>query len=155
MTPWGKFMYAKIPFSLMKVGSTIYRAMDIAFAEEKDKFIVIYLDDITVYSNSDEKHLEHLKRVLQKCKRFDILLNPKKSNFIMQEGKLLGHFISKEGIKIDPSRVEGILKINTPHSKKEMQSFLRKVNFLRRFIPNMAEIIEHITCMLRKGKKIK
>jgi hypothetical protein len=68
---------------------------------------------------------------------------------------VLGHIISKEGIKIDPNRVEGILKIGTPHSKKEVQSFLGKVNFLRRFIPNLAEIIKHITCMLRKGNEIK
>jgi hypothetical protein len=73
----------------------------------------------------------------------------------MEEGKLLGHIISKEGIKIDPSRVEGILKIGTPRSKKEVQSFLGKVNFLRRFIPNLAKIIKHITNMLKKGSEIK
>jgi hypothetical protein len=148
-------MYAKMPFGLMNAGATFQRDMDIAFAEEKDKFIVIYLDDITVYSDSDEQHLEHLKKVFQKCKKFDISLNPKKSHFRMQEGKLLGHIISKEGIKIDPSRVEGILKINTPRSKKEVQSFLGKVNFLRRFILNLAEIIKHITSMLMKGNEIK
>jgi hypothetical protein len=152
-TPWGTFMYANMSFSLMNVGATIQRAMNIAFAEENDKFIVIYLDDITVYSDSDQQHLEHLKRVFQKCRRFSISLNPKKSHFGMQEGKLLGHIISKEGIKIDPSRVEGILKISAPHSK-EVQSFLGKVNFLRRFIPNL-EIIKHITNMLRKGNEIK
>ena len=73
----------------------------------------------------------------------------------MQEVKLLGNIISKEGIKIDPNRVEGILKISTPRSKKEVQSFLGKVNFLRRFILNLAKIIKHITTMLRKGKDIK
>ena len=73
----------------------------------------------------------------------------------MQEGKLLGHIISKEGIKIDPSKVEGILKIVTPHSKKEVQSFLGKVNFLRIFIQNLEEIIKHITFMLKKGNEIK
>jgi hypothetical protein len=99
---------------------------------------MIYLDDITVYSNSDEQHLEHLKRVFQKCRRFKISLNLKKSHFRMKEGKLLGHIISKEGINIDPNRVEGILKINTQRSKKKVQSFLGKVNFLRRFILNLA-----------------
>jgi hypothetical protein len=73
----------------------------------------------------------------------------------MQEGKLLGHIILKEGIKIDPSRVEGILKIKILRTKKEVQSFLGKVNFLRRFIPNLVEIIKHITCMLKKGNEIK
>jgi hypothetical protein len=61
----------------------------------------------------------------------------------------------KEGIKVDPSRVEGILKIGISRSKKEVQSFLGKVNFLRRFIPNLAEIIKHITNMLKKGNEIK
>jgi hypothetical protein len=71
--------------------------MDIKFVEEKDKFIMIYLDDIKVFSDSDEQHVEHLKKVFQKCRKFDIYLNPKKSNFRMQEGKLFRHIISKEG----------------------------------------------------------
>jgi hypothetical protein len=96
-----------------------------------------------------------LKKVFQKCRKFGISLNPKKLHFRMQEGKLLGNIISKEGIKIDPSRVEGILEISTLSSKKEVHSFLGKVNFFRRFIPNLAEIIKHITCMLKKGNEIK
>jgi hypothetical protein len=69
---------------------------------------VIYLDNITVYSTSDEQDLDHLKKVFEKCRKFGISLNPKKSHFGVEEGKLLGHIISKEGIKIDPSGVEGI-----------------------------------------------
>jgi hypothetical protein len=128
-TPWGTFMYEKMPFGLMNAGETFQRAMDIDFADEKDKFIVIYLDDITVYSASDEEHIKHLRRAFEKCRKFGISLNPKKSNFSMEEGNLLGHIISKEGIKVDPNRVEGILKIGIPRSKKEVQSFLGKVNF--------------------------
>jgi hypothetical protein len=94
-TPWGTFMYAKMPFGLMNAGETFQTAMDIDFVDEKDKFIVIYLDDITVYSTSDEEHLKHLRRDFQKCRKFGISLNPKKSNFGMEEGKLLGHIISK------------------------------------------------------------
>ena len=62
-TPWGTFMYAKIPFGLMNVGATFQRAMDIGFVGLKDKFILIYLDDLTVYSNIYEKRLQHLKKV--------------------------------------------------------------------------------------------
>jgi hypothetical protein len=154
-TPWGKFMYVKMPFGFMNTGATFQRAMNITFGEEKEKFIVIYLDDITVFFDSNKQHLEHMKKVFQKCRKFNIYLNPKKSHFGMQEGKLLGNIISKQGIKIDPIRVEGILNINTHQSKKEVQSFLGKVNFLRRFISNIAEIINHITRMLRKGNEIK
>jgi len=105
-------MYVKIPFGLMNVGATFQRAMDIAFADEINRFIVIYLDDITVYSNIDEERLLSLRRVLEKCRRLGISLNPKKTLFGLEEGKLLGHIISKEDIKIDPKRIEAILKIN-------------------------------------------
>jgi hypothetical protein len=149
-TPWDTFMYYTMPFGIMNVGETFQRAMDIAFVDEKDKFIFIYLDDITIYSVSDEEHLKHLRRDFQKCRKFGISLNPKRSNFGMEEENFLGHIISKEGIKIDPIKFEGILKIGTPRSKKVVQSFLGEVNFLRRFIPNMVEIINHITNMLIK-----
>jgi hypothetical protein len=67
-TPWGTFMYAKIPFRLMIVGATFQRAMDIDFVGEKDKFVLIYLNDITIYSSSREERLKHMKRVFLKCR---------------------------------------------------------------------------------------
>ena len=77
-TPWGTFMYDKMPFRLMNVGATFQRAMDIAFVGEKEKFVVIYLDDITVFSQSDEEHLKHLKQTFLKCRKYGLSLNPKK-----------------------------------------------------------------------------
>lgn len=150
-TPWGTFMYAKMPFVLMNAGATFQRATYIGFSEENGRFVAIYLDDITIYSKSDQDHLKHIKQVFQKCRKFGISLNPKKSNFALEEGKLLGHIISQDDIKIDPSRVEAIQKIEIPRSKKEVQSFIGRVNFMRRFI----EIMKHITNMLRKDNKIK
>jgi hypothetical protein len=82
-TPWGTFMYAKMPFGLMNAGTTFQRAMDIAFIEEKNQFIVIYMDDITVFSRTDKEHHCHLKRVFLKCQRFGLSLNPKKYLFAM------------------------------------------------------------------------
>jgi hypothetical protein len=65
-TPWGTFMYAKIPFGLMNAGENFERHMDIVFVDEKYKLIVIYLDDITIFSNYDDEHLKHVKRVFHK-----------------------------------------------------------------------------------------
>jgi ribonuclease HI len=154
-TPWGTFMYDKMPFGLMNAGETFQRAMDIAFMGERDKFVVIYLDDLTVFSKSDAEHLVHLKQTFEKCRKFGLSLNPKKSHFAMQEGKLLGHLVSKDGIKIDPKRIEAIDTINIPRNVKEIQSFLGKINFLRRFIPNFAEIVKLITDMLKKNSEMK
>ena len=77
-TPWGTFMYAKMPFGLMNAWATFWRAMDIAFAGEIGKFLVIHMDDITVYSKSDQEHIHHLEKVFIKCEKFGISLNPKK-----------------------------------------------------------------------------
>jgi hypothetical protein len=82
-------------------------------------------------------------------------LNPKKSLFAMQEGKLLGHIVSAEGVRIDPDRVESNQALSLPISKKEVQAFLGRINFLRRFVSNFAELVKHITTMLRKGNEVK
>jgi len=119
-TPWGTFHYAKMPFGLKNAGATFQQAMDMAFANEKYVFFVVYRDDLMVFSNSDDVHLYHLKVLFQKCRKYGISLNPKKSLFAMEEGKILGHIISKEGICIDPTRVEAIQQIKQPRSKKEI-----------------------------------
>ena len=80
-TPWGTFHYAKMPFGLKNAGATFQRAMDMAFANEKDVFLVVYLDDLTVFSKTDEEHLYHLKVVFQKCRKYGISMNPKKEPF--------------------------------------------------------------------------
>jgi hypothetical protein len=148
-------MYAKIPFGLMNAGATFQRAMDIAFIGEKDQFVVIYLYDITVFSGSDKEHFYHLRKVFLKCRRFGLSLNPKKSLFSMMEGKILGHIVSVEGVRINPSRVEAIQTLSLPRSKKEVQAFLGKINFLRRLVSNFTELVKHITTMLRKGNEVK
>ena len=103
-----------------------------------------------MFSKTDLEHLQHLRKVFLKCRKFGISLNPKKSHFAMEEGKFLGHIISKRGIKIDPDRVATIQQIGLPRNKKEIQSFLGKVNFLRRFIRNFAEVVKYINSMLKK-----
>jgi len=82
--------------------------MDIAFIREKDQLVVIYLDDVTVFSIYDEEHCCHLRKVFLKCRRFGLSLNPNKYLFSMNEGKPLGHIVSAEGVRIDPNRVEAI-----------------------------------------------
>jgi hypothetical protein len=148
-------MHAKIPFGLMNVGEIFQRAMDIAFIGEKDQFVVIYLDDIIVFSRYDKEHCCHLRKFFLKCRRFGLSLNPKKYLFSMKEGKLLGHILSTEGVRIDPSRVEEIQTLSLPRSRKEVQAFLGKINFLRRFISNFVELVKHIKVMLKKGNEVK
>lgn len=153
-TPWGTFKYVKIPFGLKNAGATFQRAMDIAFAKEIHDFLVIYLDDLTVFSKTDQEHLDHLRQVFIKCKKYGISLNPKNSLFGLEEGKLLGHIISKDGIRIDPERIQEILQIPHPRNIKELQAFIGKINFLRRFISSLAELLRLLTNMLKKDSSI-
>eukprot|EP00253_Pinus_taeda_P027894 PITA_27894 len=154
-TPWGTFKYVKMPFGLKNAGATFQRAMDIAFSKEVHEFLVIYLDDLTPFSKSDQEHLKHLRKIFITCRKYGISLNPKKSLFGLEEGKLLGHIISKDGIRIDPDRIQAILQMPHPRNIKELQAFLGKIKFLRRFIPNLAELRRSLNNMLKKDSKLK
>jgi hypothetical protein len=101
-TKWGTYAYDKMPFGLINVGATFQQAMDIAFRGSINKSIVVYLDDIIVYSKIRKEHIPHLKAIFERCRRYKISLNRKKRIFSMEEGTLLGFVISPEGITIDP-----------------------------------------------------
>jgi len=102
----------------MNAGATFQWAMDIEFIGEKDKFVFIYLDDITMFSQSDKEHYHHFKKAFLKFINSSLSLNPKKSLFAMKEGKLLGHIVSTEWLRIDSRRVEAIQTLSLPRSKK-------------------------------------
>jgi hypothetical protein len=94
--------------------------MDIDFIGKRERFVFIYLDDITVFSKSNKEHCHHLRRVFLKFRKFGLSLYPKKSLFSMKEGKLLGHIVSNEGVIIDSRRVKAIQTLSLPRSKKEV-----------------------------------
>jgi len=154
-TPWGTFMYDKILFGLINARATFKQAMDIDFVGEKDKFIVKYLEDMIVFPNTNEDHIKHIRRTFLKYIKFIPSLNAEKLYFSMIEGNLLDHIISKEGLNIDLERVEAIKQIVLPRNKREVQPFLGRINFLRRFVPNFVELVKHITDMLRKDHEVK
>eukprot|EP00253_Pinus_taeda_P022972 PITA_22972 len=116
-----------MPFGLINVGATFQRPMDIDFVGEKDKFAIIYLDDITFFSSNHKDHLQHLRKVFLKCRRFGISVNPRKSQFALEEGKLLRNIVSAAGVKIDLEIVQAIQTLSIPRSKGDIQSFLASV----------------------------
>lgn len=90
--------------------------MDEAFKGLINKFIVMYMDDLTIFSKDQSTHIADLRQVFNRCQKYGISLNPKKCFFGITKGKLLGHVISKVRISIDPDRVKTILKLSPPHS---------------------------------------
>eukprot|EP00253_Pinus_taeda_P019632 PITA_19632 len=103
-----------------------------------------------MYSYRKRDHIYHLKQIFEICQRYGISLNPKKCVFAVTEGKLLGHILSKEGIVIDPERIQTIMRIQPPANKRAMQSFFRKINFVRKFVSNFAEIVCPMQLMMKK-----
>ena len=97
--------------------------------------------------------MSHLKQVFERCREFGISLNPTKLVFGVSEGKLLGHIITKVGVQADPQRVQAIKQVPLRQTKKALQSFLGQINFIRRFIPNLAEVIKPILKLLKKDAK--
>eukprot|EP00253_Pinus_taeda_P011949 PITA_11949 len=154
-TKWGTYAYQKMPFGLINAGATFQRAMDITFKGLIDRTVVSYLDDITVFSKERSNHLHDLNQIFQRCKRYGISLNPKKSFFALDQGKLPGFIVSKDDIYIDPDRIKEISEIPFPHNYKSMQSFLGQINFVKRFTPDFSQIILPLQTMIKKNSIFK
>ena len=95
-------------FGLINVGATFQRDMDIAFHVLIGRSVVVYLDDVIIFSKKREEHAFHMRQIFKRCRKYGISLNPKKCVFAVIEGKLLGHVVSKKGISIDPKRIKSI-----------------------------------------------
>jgi hypothetical protein len=94
--------------------------MDIEFLGLINKCVVVYLDDVTVYSKNREDHIQQLTQIFERCRKYVISLNPKKTIFGVEEGNILGHIISQEDIHIDPKMIKSIAQLPLPHNKKAM-----------------------------------
>ena len=92
--------------------------MDIDFCGMVGRSVVVYLDDVTIFSKKREEHAFHLKKNFERCRKYGISLNPKKCVFPVIEGKLLGHVVSKKGISLDPENIKAIEQIPLPITKK-------------------------------------
>ena len=139
-----------MPFGLINAGETFQRVMDVEFQGLINKCVVVYLDVVTIYSNNREDHIQHLTQIFERCRKYGISLNPKKTIFGVKEGKILGHIISQARIRIDPEKIREITQLLLTHNKKAMQSFFGKINFVRKFIPDFAETIKPLQKMICK-----
>jgi hypothetical protein len=149
-TPWGTYAYREMPFGLINANATFQREMDIAFRGLINQSIMVYLEYATFFSKNKKDHLSHLRAVLKRCCKFDISLNPKKSVFAVEQGKLLGFIVSKDGMIIDPERIQAIANLPPPSSKNAMQSFLGKINFVRRFVLSFSEMVRPLQNLIKK-----
>jgi hypothetical protein len=148
--PWGTFAYRKLPFGLKNAGATFQRAMSYAFHDIKH-IAEPYLDDLPAHSSNRPDHIDHLRAIFLRCRFYRIRLNPHKCIFVVESGRLLGFIVSKDGIRVDPLKIQAILALPPPKNLTQLQSLQGKANFLRRFICNYAEITKGFMRLLQKN----
>jgi hypothetical protein len=148
ITPWGTFAYRVMPFGLKNAGATFQRAMTYIF-HDLAAIILAYLDDLTARSKKRTQHLDDLRVIFQRCRQYNICLNPLKCVFYVTTGRLLGFIVSQNGITVDPLKVQAITEIPPPRNLQQLQSLQGKANFVRCFVPNYAICAHDFLRLLR------
>lgn len=151
-TPFGSYQWRVIPFGLTNAPSVFMRAMTEVFRDMIGKFVHIYLDDILVYSKTPEEHEQHLEAVLQKLQEYNLYARLEKCNFNMPEVLFLGHMVGREGIRVDPRKVEIVRTWPTPTNQTELRSFLGLANYFRRFVHAYFSITKPLHALTGKAK---
>jgi hypothetical protein len=145
----GLFEWVVMTFGLKNAGATYQRAMNLIFHDLLGIIVEVYIDDIVVKSASLNSHLADLRLAFEKMRRYGLKMNPLKCAFGVSADKFLGFIVHEKGVEIDPKKIESIKKVQAPTSKKELQRFLGKVNYLRRFICNLFGKVDAFTPLLR------
>ena len=153
VTRYGSYEFLVMPFGLTNALATFSNLMNDVFYEFVDRFIVVYLDDIVVYSESLEDHLKHLRKVLSKLREHQLNVKKEKCEFAQQEILFLGHKVSKGLAMMDERKVQVILDWPPPSKVVELQPFLGLANYYRRFIQGYSKKIAPLTDLLKKYKK--
>jgi len=151
-TRYGHYEYLVMPFGVTNAPGVFMEYMNRIFHAYLDRFVVVFIDDILIYSKSEEEHAEHLKIVLQVLKEKKLYAKLSKCEFWLNEVSFLGHIISGSGIVVDPSKVDAVSQWETPKSVTEVRSFLGLAGYYRRFIEGFSKLALPLTQLTCKGR---
>jgi len=152
-TRYGHYEFLVLPFGLTNAPTLFMDLMNRVFQPYLDKFVVVFIDDILVYSNSFEEHEEHLRQTLQTLRDHQLYAKLSKCEIWLKRVTFLGHVISTEGVFVDPQKVEAVLKWERPTLITEIRSFLGLAGYYRIFIEGFSLIATPLTQLTRKNKK--
>nr|GEV07999.1 reverse transcriptase domain-containing protein [Tanacetum cinerariifolium] len=148
--PYGTFAYRLMPFGLCNAPGTFQRCMLAIFHDMVEKTMEVFMDDFSAFGNSFKTCLSRLDKMLQRCEDTKLCLNWEKSHFMVKEGIVLGHKISRNGIEVDKAKVDVITKLPHPTTVKDVWSFLDQAGFYQRFIKEFSKISRPMTHLLKK-----
>jgi hypothetical protein len=151
-TRYGLYEYTVMSFGLTNAPAYFMYLMNKVFMEYLDRFIVVFIDDILIFSKTMEEHEEHLRLVLEKLRSNQLYAKFSKCEFWLTEVTFLGHVISAGGVSVDPGKVRDVLNWMPPTTVLEIQSFLGLAGYYHRFIKDFSKIAKPMTKLLEKNK---
>lgn len=154
-TPVGLFQFERMPFGLCNAPATFQRLMQRCLGAQVNDFLLIYLDDIIVYSPCFSSHLGHLEQVFERLHQHGLKLQPQKCHLFRREVKYLGHVVSKRGVATDPDKTAAVQNWPVPETVTQVRSFLNFAGYYRRFIPGFSRVAAPITALLQGTAGVK
>lgn len=148
----GTYKYKVMPFGVTNGPATFQRFINDTLLNYLDVFCSAYIDDILIYSNSEEEHIEHVKKVLARLREAGLNADIKKCEFHVPKTKFLGFIVGVDGIEVDPAKVKAVKQWEEPHTVKGVQSFLGFCNFYRKFVPEYSRIARPLTMLTKKDQ---
>ncbi|KAG8490789.1 hypothetical protein CXB51_014001 [Gossypium anomalum] len=152
-TRYGHYEFLVMPFGLTNAPAVFMDLMNRIFRPYLDRFVVVFIDDILVYSRNETEHAEHLRLVLRILRDKQLYAKFSKCEFWLREVSFLGHVVSASGIRVDPSKITAILNWKSPRNITEVRSFLGLAGYYRRFVKGFSTIATPMTRLLQKDVK--
>jgi hypothetical protein len=155
ITKYGLYEFMVMSFGLTNAPAYFMYLRNSVFMDYIDKFVVVFIDDILIYSQNEQEHEEHLRKVLQRLRDCQLYAKLSKCEFWISEVLFLGHIIKRDGLVVDPKKVEAILDWNAPKDVRGIKSFIGMVGYYRRFIEGFSKIARPMTALLAKKVEFK
>ena len=152
-TRYGHYEFLVMPFGLTNAPAAFLDLMNRVFQPYLDRFVIVFIDDILVYSGSSEDHSEHLRIVLQTLRERQLYAKLSKCQFWLDRVAFLGHVISAEGVSVDPQKIEAVVNWKPPKNVSEVRSFLGLAGYYRKFVEGFSKIAAPLTKLTRKDVK--
>ena len=152
-TRYGHYEFLVMPFGLTNAPAAFMDLMNRVLQPYLDRFVIVFIDDILVYSGSSEEHSEHLRIVLQTLRERQLYAKLSKCQFWLDKVAFLGHVISADGVSVDPQKIEAVVNWKPPKNVSEVRSFLGLAGYYRKFVEGFSKIAAPLTKLTRKDVK--
>ncbi|KAL4026107.1 hypothetical protein IC575_014531 [Cucumis melo] len=148
---YGHYEFIVMSFGLTNAPAVFMDLMNRVFREFLDTFVIVFIDDILIYSKTEAEHEKHLRMVLQTLRDNKLYAKFSKCEFWLKQVSFLGHVVSKAGVSVDPAKIEAVTGWTRPSTVSEVRSFLGLAGYYRRFVENFSRIATPLTQLTRKG----